>query len=64
MTLPPTPLREGISCALSCRDSARETLDDEAYSVYVAASLEIYTRENARLVHGDALRATREAAEE
>jgi len=61
MTPRPTALQEGIRCALDCRDSARETLSDAAYAVYVEISLEVYRREAVRLMHGEALRATRDA---
>jgi hypothetical protein len=61
VSLPSTPLQEGTRCALDCRDLARETLSDAAYTVYVEISLEIYRREAVRLMHGEALRATRDA---
>jgi hypothetical protein len=57
MTPRPTPLQDGIRCALDCRDSARETLSDAAYAVYVEISLKIYRREAVRLMHGEVLRA-------
>ena len=37
----------------------REELDDEEYGWHVAAMLEAYSQENARLVVGEAVRATR-----
>jgi hypothetical protein len=35
---------------------------DEADAIYVEISLEVYRREAVRLMHGEALRATRDAA--
>ena len=56
-----TPLQEAVSCAFDCFHGARDRLDDDEWSAFVAVLVELAEREAARLAIGEALRATREA---
>jgi hypothetical protein len=58
-----TPLQVQLAAAFNVLDYARSKLDDDAYTVFVGILLERLQIEAARLVVGEALRATRRAAE-
>ena len=60
----PTPWQIGFSCSLDCFYGSRESLDDEQWGWYVAASLELFAREAARLAHVEATRILRESEAE
>ena len=55
----PTLWQEAASCARACLDDARERLDEDAYSVYVALLVTLAFKEADRLLAGEAYRAAR-----
>jgi hypothetical protein len=60
---PLTALQDACACAFQCFHEARERLDEDQWSVFVAILVELAQREAARLAFAEALRATRKGAE-
>ena len=59
MMPPQTPLQDAVSCAFACFYEARDCLDDDAWSAFVAVLVELSQREASRLAVGEAIRALR-----
>lgn len=57
-----TPLQQRLTASFSLLQHARDTLDDEAYQVYIAILLERVQTEAGRLLIAEADRVAREAA--
>lgn len=65
VTPPPlTALQEALVCEFDCFRGNRATLSAEEWSAYVWVSVELFVREASRLAVDEALRATREEADE